>query len=82
MLNEGEPLTQQELDKCLSLLCGDDVGKALKSVITSDEFSENILGFEEVDEEEEEGIVEDGFHGHGRGMDGTGMGVIPEEAGY
>jgi hypothetical protein len=36
-------------------LCGDDVNKALKPYINSDEFAENILGFEEVDEEDEEG---------------------------
>lgn len=68
------------MDKCLSLLCGDDVSKALKSVITSDEFSENILGFEEVDEDEEEGIVAEGYNDSGRAI--NGMGVIPEEAGY
>jgi len=47
------------LDKFLQLLCGDDVGKAFKTNITSDEFAENILGFEEVDEEEEEATYDE-----------------------
>ena len=37
----------------MALLCGDDANKALKHVINADEFAENILGFEEIDEEDE-----------------------------
>jgi len=54
MRNEGEPITNEELDQYLQLLVGDDVNKALKPVINADEFAENILGFEEVEEDEEE----------------------------
>ena len=44
-----------ELSECLSLLVGDaKISSALPEVITADEFAENILGFEEVEEMEEE----------------------------
>ena len=64
------------------LLCGDDVNRALKPVINADEFAENILGFEEVDEDEEEGLVEVEEMGDPNMQETKGMGVIPEEAGY
>jgi hypothetical protein len=81
-MNEGEPITNAELDKYLQLLCGDDVSKALKPAISADEFAENILGFEEVDEEEEEGALEEGQQNDQQAFDSRGMGVIPEEAGF
>lgn len=41
----------------MRLLVGEETKDALKPVISADEFAENILGFEEVEEgdEEEEG---------------------------
>jgi hypothetical protein len=54
----------------------------------ADDFAENILGFEEVeevegDEGDEMGAATGGLNGTGAGMMGSGyggMGVIPEEA--
>lgn len=42
------------MEKFLQLLVGEDVNKALKPKISADEFAENILGFEEVEEDEED----------------------------
>lgn len=67
----------------MQLLVGDDVNKALKPVINSDEFAENILGFEEVDEDEEEEELNEGSQqreNQSLQMTGT-MGMIPEEVG-
>ena len=48
-------MSVQELEECLHLLVGDGNFKtALTQEITSDEFAENVLGFEEVEEVEEE----------------------------
>lgn len=64
-------------------MVGDDAGKALKHFISSDEFAENILGFEEVDEEEEENAEEGSQMGGKQSMGNTGtMGMIPEEVGF
>ena len=44
---------QQELEECLGLLVGDSNFKtALTQEIQSDDFAENVLGFEEVEEVE------------------------------
>ena len=51
--HEGEVVTNEELDECLALLVGDDGSKVFKHPVNSDEFAEVILGFEEVDEEED-----------------------------
>ncbi len=52
---EGECLGVQELSECLNLLVGDPkISSALPENLTSDEFAENILGFEEVEEVEDE----------------------------
>jgi len=58
------------------------MSRSLKPVITSDEFSENILGFEEVDEEEEEEGYDEAEQNDEGTYDDRGMGVIPEEAGF
>ena len=72
---------QQELEECLGLLVGDSNFKtALPSEIQSDDFAENILGFEEVEEIEEDGNDESAVPGSFRGTAPMGMGVIPEEA--
>jgi hypothetical protein len=50
---EGETMSMPELEDCFQLLIGRrDYREVLEDKITSDEFAENILGFEEVDEEE------------------------------
>lgn len=88
---EGEYMGQQEMEESLNLLVGDSNFKtALPQEIQADDFAENILGFEEVEEVEGE---EDGEEmGAAGGLSGTnggpgmmgsgygGMGVIPEEA--
>lgn len=58
---EGECMGEQELQECLNLLIGDSNFKtALQQEVTADDFAENILGFEEVEElEGEEGQEED-----------------------
>jgi hypothetical protein len=63
-------------------LVGDDASRALKQVINADEFAENILGFEEVDEEEEEGVPDEVKQYNQTAYEGREMGVIPEEAGF
>ena len=54
---EGECLGQSELEDCLGLLVGDKNFKtAILPDVHADDFAENILGFEEVEElEGEEG---------------------------
>lgn len=48
-------MRMEELSECLNLLIGDrDIKTALPNEITSDDFAENILGFEEVDEDDQE----------------------------
>jgi hypothetical protein len=52
---EGEGMSVQEIEECLHLLVGDANFKtALPVEVTSDEFAENVLGFEEVEEIEED----------------------------
>ena len=63
MRTEGEPIDNDDLEKFLKLLVGDEGSKSLKPVITSDDFAENILGFEEVEEEDEEEAVQEGEEG-------------------
>jgi hypothetical protein len=56
--NEGEPMSRDELKHCIQLLVGEeDIYKAIQHTASADDFAENILGFEEVedDEEDEEG---------------------------
>ena len=81
-------MTTEDLNQCLQLLVGEDMYKALKATVSADDFAENILGFEEVedDEEEEEG---NGSQEMGDGARNTGMmgmsgvqEVIPEEEGF
>lgn len=53
LYNEGEAMSVQELEKDLVQLIGEqNIQVALPQDITSDAFAENILGFEEVDEQE------------------------------
>lgn len=48
-------MSVKELEECLNLLVGDSNFKtALPQEITADDFAENVLGFEEVEEMEEE----------------------------
>jgi hypothetical protein len=70
----------------LNLLVGDTNFKtALPQEITADDFAENVLGFEEVEEvEDEEGAGNGDINGtQGASLLGGsysgGMGVIPEE---
>lgn len=61
---------QQELEECLGLLVGDSNFKsALPNEVQADDFAENVLGFEEVEELEE--VPPASL---------AGMGTIPEEA--
>lgn len=79
-------MTVQELQDCLHLLVGDGNFKtALATDITSDDFAENVLGFEEVEEiEEDEGDL-NGQQAAMMGSYSQGLGgglhndVIPEE---
>lgn len=48
-------MSVQEIEECLNLLVGDASFKtALPNDITADDFAENVLGFEEVEEVEED----------------------------
>ena len=47
-------MSVQEIEECLQLLVQDSSFKQLPQEITAEEFAENILGFEEVEEVEEE----------------------------
>ncbi len=81
---EGECLGQTELEECLALLVGDKNFKtAIPQDVHADDFAENILGFEEVEEFEGEEGEEGGMEGNMgtvmAGSYGGGMGVIPEE---
>ena len=68
----------QELEKCLHQLIGDgNIKTALPQEITSDDFAENILGFEEVDEEEQE--EEGGDMGQMQMQDGQHNQFYPNE---
>ena len=51
---EGEGIGDEELNQYLQLLVGEDVDRALEQQISADGFAENILGFEEVEEDDEE----------------------------
>jgi len=85
MKTQGEPIEEKDLDYFLQLLVGDDVNKELKPVISADEFAENILGFEEVEELDEENEIIDGEDQSqidpARTMGGV-TDVIPEENEY
>ncbi|PCI26676.1 hypothetical protein COB52_05790 [Candidatus Kaiserbacteria bacterium] len=48
-----------ELGECLQLLVGEQlIQKALPNEISADEFAENVLGFEEVEEADDEEIID------------------------
>lgn len=50
---EGEQMRMEDLEDAFQLLIGRrDFREVLEDKITADEFAENILGFEEVDEDE------------------------------
>ena len=67
---------QQELEECLGLLVGDSNFKsALPQDVQADDFAENILGFEEVEELEEPEVPAGSLVAYP-----AGMGTIPEEA--
>jgi Ca2+-binding EF-hand superfamily protein len=52
---EGETMEEHEIEECLQLLTGDgNMKSALAHEITADDFAENVLGFEEVEEMEED----------------------------
>ena len=58
----GEPMSIKELEQILGNLTAEyDFRQALPDKVTADHFAEDILGFEEVDEDDEE--VEDGEAG-------------------
>ena len=80
--SEGESVSTTELEQLLLLLCADQriVGGALKTDITAEDFASEILGFEEVDENEIEEV--DGEMQATSQMGATGAGgfeAIPEE---
>jgi len=55
LTTEGEALTEEELSQCLQLLKGkSNVAEAIPEQLRAVEFHEDILGFEEVEEEEED----------------------------
>lgn len=77
-------MSVQEIEECLKLLVQDSSFKQLSAEITAEEFAENILGFEEVEEiEEEEGdfTQQDAMGGSYSAALGAGVHneVIPEE---
>jgi hypothetical protein len=52
---EGEYMAVKDIEECLQLLTGDgNMKTALAHDITADDFAENVLGFEEVEEMEED----------------------------
>ena len=52
-------MSQAEIQECLTLLVGDgNFRTALAPEISADDFAENILGFEEVEEMEDDGSGE------------------------
>lgn len=67
------------------LLVGEDINKAFKQQISADEFAENILGFEEVEEGEDEEEEAQDRGDVGQNMTGGTLGgineAIPEEEG-
>ena len=81
---EGECMGVQEIAECLQLLVQDSSFKQLPQEISAEEFAENILGLEEVEEiEEEEGefTQQDAMGGSYSAALGAGLHneVIPEE---
>jgi hypothetical protein len=65
---------------------GDESSRAFKPVVTADEFAENILGFEEVEEGDEEEALADNAPTNSQFGGPTGMSgmrgvpdMIPEE---
>lgn len=62
------------------------MSKALKPVISADEFAENILGFEEVEEGEDEAELAEGAEmgdtARQQNFGKAGINSIPEEPGY
>jgi len=81
-------MTMEELSNCLELLVGEDIYKAIKTTVSADDFAENILGFEEVedDEEDEEGHGSQDMGDQNKTYGGQGVSgiqeVIPEEEGF
>ena len=79
---EGECMGQQELEECLHLLVGDSNFKtALAEDIKADDFAEDVLGFEEVEELEGSGEEDEGAMGGSSQINpySAAMGIIPEE---
>lgn len=79
-------MSVKELEECLTLLVGDQNFKtALPQEISSDDFAENVLGFEEVEEVEEEnpdGMIqtqEASGMNFNNSLGGYQMNQIPEE---
>ena len=82
-------MSMEELKHCINLLVGDeDIYKAVGATASADDFAENILGFEEVEDDEEDdegnGSQDMGTHNRTTGMPGMGgiQEVIPEEEGF
>ena len=83
---DGESISTQELEELLLLLCADQrITSALKPEISADYFASEVLGFEEVDENEIE-EVDGALDGSATGMGATGqpgtsyIEPIPEES--
>ena len=88
LTKDGESINRKdELPNLFELLTGQKVEQeALKEVIDSKHFAEDVLGFEEVDEnelDEEDGYDEAAMQMSGMGMgkpDGSfALGTVPEE---
>lgn len=61
---DAECMGQQELQNCLQLLVGDGEFKsALPSEMNAEDFAQQVLGFEEIEDEEEEGYEGEGEDG-------------------
>jgi len=70
---EGESIPTTELEELLLLLCADQrITGALKEEISADYFASDILGFEEVDENEIE-EVDGAMDASGTNMGDTGQ---------
>lgn len=67
---EGEGMTQAELERCLNYLVGEKLfSKAIKSnFVGSEEFASEVLGFEECEDDEEE-VVANGDQANATGND-------------
>ncbi len=81
LASEGEPLMNQELGPLLDKLVGKpNIKEALGEQVWPESFAKDILSFEEVEEDEDEGEENYDPAFQGSNMDGTfDQNVIPED---